>query len=104
MTRPMPGPPTDLDCVCEWHDEIEPGAWEMIPWCPVHGDGYPEKRLTDAECEAEWDRAGESASTCHLLAALGDKRMTAWQLERQTNAAATWHRFATRPHALEENA
>lgn len=105
--RAMPGPPeyVETGSLGDWDSEdrwcnnwdlywadgrVQYGVWER-----------PDKRLSDAECEAEWDHAEESASACHLFAALGDKRMTPWQLERQTNAAATWHRFATLPHALE---
>lgn len=100
--RPMPGPP-------EHRRNAHPHGDGSDGWCPIchhlharRPDGS--NRLTDAECEAEWDHAEESASTCHLLAALGDKRVTAWQLERQANAADTWHRFATHPHALEVTA
>lgn len=104
VKRAMPGPP-------DWWDIDWNPHWGLV-WIK-NGDECDQtfrhedidaKRLTDAECEAEWGHAEESASTCHLLAALGVKRMTAWQLERQINAAATWHRFATLPHALEVEA
>ena len=106
MTRPMPGPPKD------W--------WYCTPFAPYPGRGEPgmctsdmppeeympltalnKKRLTDAECADEWEVAEQGASLALLYFALGDKRVTAWQAERFKNAAETWRRFATHPHALE---
>ena len=107
MTRPMPGPPTDLDCACEWHDEIEPGAWEMMPWCPTHGDWkLPGMRLTDAECAAEYWRSSFDCEDYSLSDGYGDGVVepisrTRWWMRDPINndqRKATWHRFATRPH------
>ena len=101
MSRHMPGPPEDWWYCTPPHGEPGLCTSDMDPAEYMPFTHLQHKHLTDAECEAEWGHAEESASTCHLLAALGDKRMTAWQLERQTNAANTWHRFAALPHALE---
>ena len=110
MTRPMPEPP---ECTCIGRgsgcltclDTIGYDLEAICPTCPVHaGPSYSEtKRLTDAECADEWEAAEQGASLALLYYALGDKRVTAWQAERFKNAAETWHRFATRPHALEES-
>ena len=100
MTRPMPGPPEHRLTA---HPHGDDG------WCPIchhltaRRPYDPSKRLTNAECADEWEAAEQDASTALLYYALGDKRVTAWQAERFDNAARTWHRFATRPHALEES-
>ena len=96
MTRPMPGPPeclpTGFPHECTAHAA-----------CLIHARSYHanSKRLTDAECADEWEVAEQGASLALLYFALGDKRVTAWQAERFKNAAETWRRFATHPHALE---
>ena len=97
MNRPMPGPP-ECSPVGFPHDHTAREA------CLIHARSYHanSKRLKDNECEAELEAASESASTCHLLAALGDKRMTPWQLQRQMNAEDTWLRFLANRHVLEE--
>ena len=94
--RPMPGPPECLPAGFP-HERTARDA------CLIHARSYHanSKRLKDAECDTEWDAAEQDASTVLLYHVLGDKRITAWQVERFDNAAHTWHRFATRPHALE---
>ena len=106
--RPMPGP-TECTCIGRGNgcltclDIIGYDLEAICPGCPVHaGPSYLEtKRLTAAECEREWDAAEQDASTALLYHVLGDKRVPAWQVGRFDNAALTWRRFATRPHALE---
>ena len=103
MTRPMPGPPEH--CCCRDGDQpcglwLDGGA-DLYPWyprdiCPgcVLHNGRSEshdKRLTDAECAAEYWRAMFDA-----------EYETPHGYERQIVIVRTWHRFATRPHALEE--
>ena len=107
MTRPMPEPP---ECTCMSRGNscwtcVDTIGWdpeEECPSCPVHaGPSCGEaKRLTDAECDDEWEAAEQGASWALLHHALGDKRVTAWQVERFDNAARTWRRFATHSHAL----
>ena len=109
MTRPMPGPP---ECECRevpahlwttYAGAVDPNTlFEYTPECPLHGEVSSPKRLTDAECEREWEAFEQDASTALLLHALGDKRVPAWRFKRFNHGANTWRRFATRPHALEE--
>ena len=112
MTIPMPGSNNPTECTCDMTPESQWGYHNgaldpatMYEWhdpmCPAHGEWDPEKRLTDNECADEWEAAEQGASWAVLHHALGDKRVTAWQVERFDNAARTWHRFATTPHALE---
>ena len=110
MTRPMPEP---LECTCLSRGNfcwtcVDTIGWDLeeeCPSCPVHaGPTYSEaKRLTDAECEREWEAFEQDASTALLLHALGDKRVPAWRFKRFNHGANTWRRFATHPHALEES-
>ena len=109
MTRPMPEPP---ECTCMsrgnfcWTcvDTIGYDPEEECPSCPVHAvptkrlTTYRKcsepKRLTDAECAAEYWRA-EAAY------------WTAQTMERSPHHAAfeadVFERFAAHPHALEES-
>ena len=97
MTRPMPGPPeclpTGFPHECTAHAA-----------CLIHARSYHanSKRLTDAECEREWEAFEQDASTALLRHTLGDKRVPAWRFKRFHHGANTWRRFATRPHALED--
>ena len=101
MTIPMPEP---LECTCMSRGNscwtcVDTIGWdpeEECPSCPVHaGPTYNEtKRLTDAECAAEYWRA-EAAY------------WTAQAMERSPHHAAfeadVFERFAAYPHALEES-
>ena len=112
MTRPMPEP---LECTCLSRGNfcwtcVDTIGWDLeeeCPSCPVHaGPTYSEaKRLTDAECAAEFWRAEAEEA---------DARGRSWFYEDPAtvnaervkaslaaNRARTWHRFATLPHALE---
>lgn len=103
MTRPMPGPPEDWWYCTPPHGEPGLCTSDMDPAEYMPFTHLQHKRLTAAECDREWDAAEQDASTALLYHALGDKRVTAWQVGRFDNAAHTWRRFATRPHALEES-
>ena len=107
MTRPMPGPPggfTDyarlnyalLGKKITYEQYQEFGAALRMAFT-----ARP-KRLTDAECAAEFWRAEGD----HCLASEGyDIDWFSGDLLRDEDIAcdvhATWHRFATRPHALD---
>ena len=98
--RAMPGPPqlTRADALGDWDSD---GRW-CNRW-DLHWEGgrdefdvleRHDKRLTDAECAAEFWRAKSSYWTSRAM-------------ERNPNRAAfelsAFDRFATRPHALEES-
>ena len=93
MKRHMPGPP-ECECAtsktgltvytlrCQRHS----------PFSAAHLALHPPKRLTDAECAAEYWRAMFDA-----------EYETPHGYERQIVIVRTLHRFATHPHALEES-
>lgn len=95
MTRPMPEPPEYVESglLGDWDRE---GRWRNN-WNLYWADGSaeygvwerPDKHLTDAECAAEYWRAGWVASLD-------------FHDEREADEASTWHRFATHPHAFKE--
>ena len=97
MTHPMPGPPEHCYCRdgnatcddCETYGYRY--SWGLCPGCELHNgrDLGAYKRLKDAECAAEY-----WMSRADWYANFGAFN---W---RQTFC---WHRFATRPHALEES-
>ena len=89
MTRPMPGPP-------EKYQLLGPTivVWEGGAGYYYHPSLTDAKRLTDAECAAEYWRA-EAA----LLYFDPDAEHAKWS-ESVTRQDA-WHRFAHTPHALE---
>ena len=97
MTRPMPGPPERTS-----HDRHSAAGFirSDCPWCASFR-ADESKRLTDAECEREWEAFEQVESYGLLCIEMGDKRMTPSRFEREANESDTWHRFATRPHALE---
>ena len=104
MTRPMPGPP-------QWLESFGLGDWDADGrwrnrWDLHWEDGRAEynvaerhdKRLTDAECAAEFWRATSETTTAalnHCPECPGCQAIVDEEL--------TWHRFATRPQALEAN-
>ena len=102
MTRPMPGPPEYWWYCTPPHGE--PGLWtsDMDPAEYMPFTHLQHKRLTDAECEREWEAFEQDASTALLLHTLGDKRVPAWRFKRFNHGANTWRRFTRTPHALEE--
>ena len=103
MTRPMPGPPEDWWYCTPPHGEPGLCTSDMDPAEYMPFTHLQHKRLTDAECEREWEAFEQDASTALLLHTLGDKRVPAWRFKRFNHGANTWRRFATRPHALEES-
>ena len=110
MTRPMPGPP-------DWYDIDWNPTWGMV-WIKNDDEcdetfnhaELDKKRLTDAECAAEYWRA-RSDSWAYELLHLGD--WFGWSDDAEVvtdpsrDEVSRWddvaHRFATRPHALEES-
>ena len=105
MTRPMPGPPDPMP----HEDSARPHDSAAAPWNYCSGCAAENrlrladpKRLTDAECYDEWGAFEQVESYGLLCIEMGDKRMTFSRFEREANESETWHRFATRPHALEE--
>ena len=103
MTRPMPGPP---ECECRevpahlwttYAGAVDPNTlFEYTPECPLHGEVSSPKRLTDAECAAEYWRAASDFRDRLRHGLAGDDLNPEW------GRRLIWHRFATRPHALEE--
>ena len=91
MTRPMPyteapphpgrSPKFSGDDVGHEERLAAREAWDDARWKYTESIVVGrDKRLSDAECDAEWYAAEQDAS-----------------------AARTWRRFATRPHALEDS-
>ena len=82
-----------VQCRCEPR-----GVWDMFRWCLIHGAQVePTKKLTDAECAAEYWQA----VAVHWFTALdpvGDPELA---IEAAWSEVETWHRFATCPHASE---
>lgn len=95
MTRPMPGPPEPVP-----HEfDTLPHKLTDDPWVYCSGCAAENrirladpKRLKDAECAAEYWRSMFDA-----------EYETPHGYERQIDIVRTWHRFATRPHALESD-
>ena len=89
MTRPMPGPP-------EKYQLLGPMVivWEGGNGYYYHPSLMDDKRLTDAECAAEYWRA-----VANLLAAPPHSSEMLSAREKKRVCA----NFATRPHALEES-
>ena len=121
MTRPMPEPPED--CYCRFGNatcqECEtrgyPYSWGLCPGCELHNgrDLGAYKRLTDAECAAEYWRATSVLALALYAPAevLGvdtpsDGHMYSWERpdsEPLNREHDTWQRFMDSPHALEES-
>lgn len=101
MMRPMPGPPDPMP----HEDSARPHDSAAAPWNYCSGCAAENrlrladpKRLTDAECAAEFWRATSETTTAalnHCPECPGCQAIVDEEL--------TWHRFATRPHALEAN-
>ena len=107
MTRPMPGPPEDCYCRdgnatcddCETYGYRY--SWGLCPGCHLHNgrDLGAHKHLKDAECAAEYWRA-----SYHLDIPLATRTFVLTpEWVRDLYRTTTLHRFATRPHALEES-
>ena len=92
--RPMEYTP--VQCQCE-----PMGRWVLVRWCPIHCKRLePTKKLTDAECAAEYWRAYYLLA--RPLAANASVPTPEW--DRALQEATTWQRFATQPHASEVEA
>lgn len=89
MSRPMPGPPE--------HDRMSwphVGAPTSCKLCAALR--WPDdKHLTDAECAAEYWRAASDFRDRLRHGRAGDDLNPEW------GRRLIWHRFATRPNALE---
>ena len=73
-----------------------PDDWIMFHKCLIHGTQIePTKKLTDAECAAEYWRAEHH----YLRFEDGDPGQY-----KAVTQAETWHRFATQQHASEVEA
>ena len=100
-TRPMPGPPQLIraDALGDWDSE---DRW-CNRWDLQWEDGRAEfdvlerhdKRLTDAECAAEYWRAASDFRDRLRHGLPGEDLNPEW------GRRLIWHRFATTPHALE---
>ncbi len=111
MTRPMPGPPEPEphEGNTRPHDRTA-APWDYCPGCAAENRlRLAEcKRLTDAECAAEYWRASD-----HLRYALAmDQSRYRVRPERSDDPPSAsvnkvwreknaWHRFTHTPHALE---
>lgn len=94
MTRPMPGPPEDWWYCTPPHGEPGLCTSDMDPAEYMPFTHLQHKRLTDAECAAEYWRA--------LTIQFATPHGAPWGSRREEGRrVATWHRFATLPHALE---
>lgn len=107
MTRPMPGPPGGFTDRARLNYALL-GKQITYEQYQEFGDALTRaftarpKRMTDAECAAEFWRAEGD----HCLASEGyDIDWFSGGLLRDEDIAcdvhATWHRFATHPHALD---
>lgn len=110
MTRPMPGPPEDCYCRdgnatcddCETYGYRH--SWGLCPGCELHNgrDLGAHKRLKDAECAAEYWRA-EADKRDRSYTGPDPEFLDVEDSFTYAIIRHTWHRFATRPHALEES-
>ena len=96
MTRPMPGPPEHVLETRDHGGNPDECCWVCYyTHLPDHL-AAPPKRLTDAECAAEFWRAmneTNSASLNNCPECPGCQAIVDEEL--------TWHRFAIYPHGLE---
>ena len=97
MTRPMPGP-------LEHNRYAQPHTWfadEVCALCRSLGRGYTwGKRLTDAECAAEYWRAEVGFMALDKVLRVGWSNRD--PVANEAARADTWKRFMDAPHALEE--
>ena len=84
---------TPVQCRCE-----PIGQWTLVLTCLIHGPQIkPTKKLTDAECAAEYWRA--EAKVLYF-----DPHCEAEAWSAAVTEQLIWHRFATQPHASEVEA
>ena len=96
---------TPVQCRCEPR-----GQWTLVQWCVIHRTQIePTKKLTDAECAAEYWRAEADVARMDWGGHEEDDRddptyTMSFKSEPVWGRLATWHRFATQPHASEVEA
>ena len=95
--RPMPGPPEDWWYCTPPHGEPGLCTSDMDPAEYMPFTHLKRKRLTDAECAAEYWRAYADALRSHPATESWSARPIDTICREHI-----WHRFVTRPHALEE--
>ena len=79
---------TPVQCRCE-----PMGHWTLVRWCLIHDAQIePTKKLTDAECAAEYWRAKADLATIEAVL-VSPAAMNA--------RVRVWHRFASQQHASE---
>ena len=109
MTRPMPGPPEYWWYCTPPHGEPGLCTSDMDPAEYMPFTHLQHKHLTDTECaahswQAKWRWMGSVYSGTPILPSGlvvdADPIEVTRELDRHKH---TWHRFATRPHALEES-
>ena len=112
MTRPMPGPPGGFTDRARLNYALL-GKQITYEQYQEFGDALTRaftarpKRLTDAECAAEywmWAVASERVRAFIAISRKPGESVTAnLDFQRAFHEQVTWHRFATHPHALEES-
>lgn len=103
MTRPMPGPPGGFTDRARLNYALMDGQityeqYREFDKALIRAFTARPKRLTDAECAAEYWRAAletASAALTNCPECPGCQAIVTEEL--------TWHLFATTPHALEES-
>lgn len=103
MTRPMPGPPEPVPHEFDRLPHVRRSdPWDYCSGCAAENRMrlVDPKRLTNAECAAEYWQAEVDARD-HAIAI--DYGM-APDHDMPVLVADTWHRFAACPHYNEENA
>ena len=116
MTRPMPyteapphpgrSPKFSGDDVGHEERLAAREAWDDARWKYTESIVVGrDKRLTDAECAAEywmWATASERVRAFIAISRKPGESVTAnLDFQRAFHEQVTWHRFATHPHALE---
>ena len=112
MTRPMPGPPGGFTDRARLNYALL-GKQITYEQYQEFGDALTRaftarpKRVTDAECAAEFWRAATVSERARAAQAItrdpGDYLSVAKGFLAASREQITWHRFATRHHALEES-
>ena len=100
MTRPMPGPPGGFTDRARLNyallgKQITYEQYQEFGGALTRAFTARPKRLTDAECAAEYWRAASDFRDRLRHGLAGDDLNPEW------GRRLIWHRFATRPHALD---
>ncbi|WP_431862700.1 hypothetical protein [Micrococcus terreus] len=84
---------TPVQCRCQ-----PIGQWTLLLLCLIHGPQIePTKKLTDAECAAEYWRARHQVTAMARVAEIA----APGEVPKSLKMRDTWHRFATQPHTDE---